>query len=78
MDTAIIDVLIVSVALEPKPTRQPPKASSIAEKMNLHQRQDETKSTRHKTKGKNYFGKAGDNKNRIFNGGGISTTVGKC
>ena len=43
-----------------------PKASSIAGKMGLHQRQDETKSTRHKTKGKNYFGKAGDNKNQIF------------
>ncbi|WP_460593420.1 hypothetical protein, partial [Giesbergeria sinuosa] len=37
-----LEVVRLSTELEPKPTHQPPKASSIAGKMNLHQHQYET------------------------------------
>jgi hypothetical protein len=58
----------LTAALEPKPTQQPPKANSIAGKTSLHQRSANTTPEKlsQTTKGKNYFGKAGNNKNRIF------------
>ena len=52
----------LTAALEPKPTQQPPKASSIAGKTNLHQCQYDTGKTGQKTKGKTYFDNTGANK----------------
>jgi hypothetical protein len=56
----------LSAELEPKPTHQPPNASSIAGKTNLHQRQYEIKVYRPASQKQNLFLNTGDNQTRFF------------
>ena len=56
----------LTAALEPKPTQQPPKASSIAGKTNLHQCQYDTGKMEPNDQRQNLLWKTGDNKNQIF------------
>lgn len=56
----------MSARLEPKPTQQPPKASSIVGKMSLHQCQYDTGKMDPNDQRQNLLWKTGDNKNQIL------------